>query len=200
MSNPYAAPNPDDLVPTSGTTPNAAPGGMVPPHHQQPVGGYGPPGAFPPPGSYPTPAGYVQPGSYPPPGQYPQPGLYPQPATYPGGRGYSPPAGAQPPHYGPVPYGTMPYGPYAPYQQPFNDAAKRSNWMGMLSLVLGICGLVFCFFPLIAIGAVVFGITGIVAARKGEATNQGVAIAGLSIGALGTIIGVLYWIGIVSSG
>ena len=184
MSNPYAAPNPDDLVPSSGATPAATPGGMVPPHLQQQ------PGAFPPPGAYPSAQG-----GYPAPQGYALPGAYPQQFSYPNQGGYLPPRGAQPPSYGPVaPYPPAPYGPYAPYQQPFKDPAKRSNWMGVLSLVLSICGLVVCVFTLISIGGVVFGITGTIAANKGEATNRGLSIAGLVIGVVGMVLGVLYWI------
>ena len=196
MSNPYAAPNPDDLVPSSGATPAATPGGMVPPHLQQQPGAFPPPGAYPSAqGGYPAPQGYALPGAYPQPGGYPQPSAYPQQFSYPNQGGYLPPRGAQPPSYGPVaPYPPAPYGPYAPYQQPFKDPAKRSNWMGVLSLVLSICGLVSCFFTLISIGGVVFGITGTIAANKGEATNRGLSIVGLVIGGVGMMLGVLYWI------
>lgn len=202
MSNPYAAPDPDDLVPNGGATPAATPGGMVPPNLQHQAGAFPPPGGYPPtqggypaqPGAYPQPGGYAQPGGYSP------PGTYPQQFSYPNQGGYVPPRGAQPPSYGPVaPYPPAPYGPYAPYQQPFNDAAKRSNWMGVLSLVLSICGLVMCFFTLISIGGVVFGITGTIAANKGEATNRGLSIAGLVIGGIGMAVGVLYWIWIISA-
>ena len=200
MSNPYAAPNPDDLVPSSGATPAATPGGMVPPHLQQQPGAFPPPGAYPSAqGGYPAPQGYALPGAYPQPGGYPQPSAYPQQFSYPNQGGYLPPRGAQPPSYGPVaPYPPAPYCPYAPYQQPFNAPAKRSNWMGVLSLGLSICGLVMFVFTLISIGGVVFGITGTIAANKGEATNRGLSIAGLVIGGVGMVLGVLYWILIFS--
>lgn len=56
--------------------------------------------------------------------------------------------------------------------------------MGIASLVLGILGLFVC--PIIlAVLAIIFGAIGISRANRGEATNKGVATAGLVIGIIG---------------
>jgi hypothetical protein len=100
---------------------------------------------------------------------------YPQ---YPGYPGYGVPYGPQGPGYGwpglvPVP----------------------SNGMGTASLVLGIISVVvFCLGPVaavIGVLAVIFGIVGRRKARRGEATNGGMSLAGLICGVVGVVLGIL---------
>lgn len=112
-----------------------------------------------------------------------QPPAYPQaPAPYP------PPPGPYP-GLGPIGYG--PDGGYGGTQQ-----APR-NGLGIAALVLGIASIplgVF-FFPvgiLLGILAVIFGVVGMVRAKKGRATNRGVAIGGLVTGLVGAAIGVVF--------
>ena len=114
-----------------------------------------------------SPYGDANPGpaAYPPPGQ-PQPG-YQQPG-YPAA---SYPAAAYPPQAYPPPY-------YA--------AAQPQNGMGTAALVLGIIGVVlfFAIWPPFILGilAIIFGAVGLGRAKRGVATNRGVAMAGLVLG------------------
>lgn len=91
----------------------------------------------------------------------------------------------------PYPYQPAPYGGY-----PRPDA---KNWMGIVALVGGIVG--FFMGPLISIPAIVFGHLGRSAARKGEATNGGLALGGLVtayISAAMWILGfIAYWVFVV---
>jgi len=110
---------------------------------------------------------------------YPQ---YPQYPQYPGhpvqGAPYGPQAGA--PGYG--------YG-WPGLQQP------PSNGMGVTALVLGIVSaVVFCLWPLailLGVLAVIFGVIGRRKAHRGEATNGGMALAGLICGAVGVVLGIV---------
>jgi uncharacterized protein DUF4190 len=102
---------------------------------------------------------------------------YPQ---YPGQPGYGAPYGAQ----GGIPgYGWPGLAPVP------------SNGMGTASLVLGIISVVvFCLWPVsIIIGAlaVIFGLIGRRKARRGEATNAGMALAGFICGLVGLVLGVV---------
>jgi uncharacterized protein YacL len=68
--------------------------------------------------------------------------------------------------------------------------------LGTAALVLGILAIIFAivFFPLgivLAILAIVFAVIGIRRARRGEATNRGVAIGGLVTGVVGLVIGII---------
>lgn len=193
MSNPYASPGPEEIIPAAGPTQQGLPGGMVPPNQQWQGGGFPPPGA-----PFPPQAGQAGLGGYPSPPGYQ--GL----GAYPGQPGYPPPAGAQLQPYAPVPYGAQgtygpqsaygaPYGGQPPYQGAFKNPAERSNWMGILSLVLSITGLIFCFFMVLSLGGIGFGISGVMAERKGGATNRGMSIAGIVIGGVGTIVGLMFW-------
>jgi hypothetical protein len=62
--------------------------------------------------------------------------------------------------------------------------------MGVASLILGILGLFTC--PIIfSVLAIIFGSIGMGRASRGEATNKGVATAGLIIGIIGIPIGII---------
>ncbi|MEU6891254.1 DUF4190 domain-containing protein [Streptomyces sp. NPDC046557] len=155
-------------MPGAGGPPAAA----APPVYGYPAqpdpGGYGYPGA-------PTPAGPPAYGGQPP---------------YGGPPGY----GGQPPYGGPPGYPGYPtaagypgYGPgYPGYPQP-------SNGLGIAAFVLGLLSLVACF---TLVGPLVFGIVAVVLgalargkAGRGEATNGGLALAGLICGAVGIVLG-----------
>jgi hypothetical protein len=74
--------------------------------------------------------------------------------------------------------------------------ARPRNGMGIAALVFGILAILFCWS---AVGGIVFGILAIILgamgagrARRGVATNRGVAIAGIITGVLGLIVGVVF--------
>jgi hypothetical protein len=100
------------------------------------------------------------------PGQYPQPG-YPayQPAPYPGGY---PPSGQASPGY--------------PVQHP--GRARPTNAMAIISLVLGILGLVL-FFGVASIPAVILGHIARKQIRERDEDGDGIAMAGLILGWIG---------------
>ena len=68
------------------------------------------------------------------------------------------------------------------------------NGLGTAALVLGILGLVL---SLVVVGgplgliAVILGIVGLVRVRRGQATNGGVAVAGIITGALAVVVAVV---------
>ena len=153
--------------------------------------GSGPPSS--PPGPPPT---YGASG--PPAGGYQQPAYgqagYDQPAY--GTPGYGAPAGqAYPPAYG---QGSGPA--YGQYDQP------KRNGLGIAALVLGILSLLSAVFVvpglLLGLTAVILGFLGRSRARKGTASNGGVALAGLLTGAaavvLSAIVGTLIAVGAIS--
>ncbi len=77
--------------------------------------------------------------------------------------------------------------------------ATQKDWMGITSLVLSLTTLVF---GVTWIGGVIFGHLGLAAAKRGEASNRGVALAGTIIGwVLGglSIVIVVGWILFIAS-
>ncbi len=68
------------------------------------------------------------------------------------------------------------------------------NGMGTAALVLGIIALVSSFFlvgGVIGLVAIVLGIVGLVRVRRGQATNSGMAVAGIVTGLLAIVIAVV---------
>src|SRR4029077_15296626 len=129
---------------------------------------------YPPP--YPASPGYGAP-SYPPPPQYgtPQYGA-PLPPGYP-----SPPSG-----YGPPPTG-YPAPDYSAYGQP----AQKTNSMAIASLVASLVGFL-CW-----LGSIVGIVLGIVALNQIKQTREdghGLAVAGIAIGALSLIVGLILFV------
>ncbi|NTY59969.1 DUF4190 domain-containing protein [Mycolicibacterium sphagni] len=144
-----------------------------------------PDGTPPPPDPY-TPVDY--PAHYPqlPPPVYPSP--YPQPTDY----GYPPPSyGYPPPGYaGPAGYAADPYDPYRPTRP------VGTNGKAIASLVCSVAGLLCC------APAIAGLILGIIAMRETKRTGQdgnGLAIAGVVVGALaiaGYIVYFLFMLGL----
>ncbi len=108
--------------------------------------------------------------------------------------GQYPPAPGQQPEQYPSAAGPLGYGPgpgYAGQQQ------QPRNGLGVAALVLGIASIplgVF-FFPVgIVLGvlAIIFGAVGMTRAKRGRATNRGVALAGLITGVIGTALGIVF--------
>lgn len=107
---------------------------------------------------------------------YPQHQGYPPPQGYP--YGYGAPGGYPPPQGG---YG---YGGY-----PAQTAPK--NGLGLASLIVAIISLLTVFGGLVlGIVAVVLGVIGRGRAKRGEATNGGVALAGIVLGALSILVSI----------
>jgi hypothetical protein len=125
----------------------------------------------------------------------------------PGGQpaGYGAPA-EQPPGYGAPAYGAPAYGqPQPQYDQPqYGQPAygqhpagfgSPKNGFGVAALVLGILSLFSWFLfigGLLGLIAIVLGVLGRKRARRREATNGGMALAGIITGAIGLLLTVLW--------
>jgi hypothetical protein len=95
----------------------------------------------------------------------------------------APPAGSAPPYGAPLPYGT-PSGPMTGHR----------NGMGVTALVLGIVGATCLFWTVIAPAlGVIFGLVGRRRAKRGEATNGGVALAGAILGGFGLLFAAVFY-------
>jgi hypothetical protein len=135
-------------------------------------------------------------------------GSVPPPPVAPGGPAPGqPPAGAygypaapgmpQPPAAGgygaPDPYGAG-YQGYPGYGQTTGWQQQPANGMGITAMVLGILSVcLFCLYGIVAVVlgvlALIFGILGRKRAQRGEATNGGMALAGIILGVCGIVIG-----------
>lgn len=141
------------------------------------------------------------------PGADPDTGSVPPPPVAPGGPAPAQPvAGAygypaapglpQPPAAGfgsPDPYGAG-YPGYPAYGQAASWQQQPANGMGITAMVLGILSVcLFCLYGVVAIVlgvlALIFGIVGRKRAQRGEATNGGMALAGIILGVCGIVIG-----------
>lgn len=95
--------------------------------------------------------------------------------------------GAYPGGYPPPPQGT--YGGY-PSGYPMQAAPK--NGLGIASLIVAIIGLLSIFGGiLLGIVAVILGVLGRGRAKRGEATNGGVATAGIVLGVLAVVVSII---------
>lgn len=137
-----------------------------------------------------------QPGPYDKP--YGQPGQPTGPYSQPGPYGQSPYGQQQPSPYDqqpPSPYGSQYGGSQSggsPYSQPGYYAAPQSKPLSLASLILGIASVVgFGFFILPQIAAIV---TGHLALKREMPRGKGFAIAGLVLGYLALLFGVIFWI------
>jgi hypothetical protein len=90
--------------------------------------------------------------------------------------------GQQPPNYG-----------YTP-----GPAMQQGNGMAVAGLVLGIIGLVLCWFPfvgwLLALLGIIFGGLGMGKANKLEGRGKGMAIAGLALGIVALLLGLVIFV------
>ncbi|MFC6884901.1 MULTISPECIES: DUF4190 domain-containing protein [Actinomadura] len=113
---------------------------------------------------------------------------------------------AQPPYdpyggYGPSdPYGQQPY--QAPVQHHYYGGgpppmAPRNNGMAVASMVLGIIGVVTCGGIIFSVGAVIFGHVAQGQIRRTGEGGGGMATAGLILGYIFALIGLIYWIVVV---
>ena len=113
------------------------------------------------------------------PQQYGQPG-YGQPPS--GAPAYGQPAYGQP-AYGQPAYGQPAYG-----QAPHGQA---KNGLGVAALVLGVLAVLTGFFViggLLGVVAIILGFLGRGRAKRGEATNGGMALAGIILGLIGVLL------------
>jgi len=101
-----------------------------------------------------------------------------------------PPYGA--PASGAPQYGAPAYGEPAPYGTP---GQAHRNGMGTDALILGIVGIIPCFwFAFVpSVLAVIFGFIGRGRVKRREATNGGMAMTGIILGVLSILIGVAFW-------
>lgn len=78
--------------------------------------------------------------------------------------------------------------------------APQNNPLAIVSLVLGIVGVCCGQLFVLSIGAIVTGYLGRqqVAASLGRQKGAGMALAGLVLGAVGIMVGIVYWVGIAT--
>ncbi|MFD8207372.1 DUF4190 domain-containing protein [Streptomyces sp. NPDC059695] len=177
-TDPWAPPNRDGVELSKPATPSP------PPVHDQPTMTSFPaaPGA---------PAGDVPPPPVAPGGPAATPG-YGYPADTSGGYGY--PAAAPAPAPASPGYG-YPAGYGSGYGQP-GWQQSPSNGMGTTAMVLGIIAVAgFCMYGLgviLGVLALIFGIIGLKKVGRGEATNRGMAIAGIVLGSIGTLVSAVF--------
>lgn len=99
---------------------------------------------------------------------------------------YAPPQYGAPQYPGPA---APPYG--QPYGSPYPPTSGRKNGLGVAALVLGIIAILFGWLVVGAVPgilAIAFGVIGRKRASRGEASNGGLATAGLVCGIIGTLI------------
>ncbi|MDF3336042.1 DUF4190 domain-containing protein [Mycobacterium sp. 134] len=123
--------------------------------------------------------------SNPPGSDEPQPAGPPPPPAYP----YGPPPGAYPGAYPPAP---PPYGGYP--MQPIQRGP--ANGLGIAALVIAIFALLLTWS---VIGGLIFGVTAVILgflgqgrSRRGEATNGGVAVSGIVLGAIACVLSLVF--------
>jgi hypothetical protein len=121
-----------------------------------------------------------------------------QPTDPYGGQPGYPPA----PPYGQQPYGQQPYGQQLYGQQPYGQYGypqpqqQASNGLAIASLVCGIAGFL-VFGVVLGPLAVIFGAIGLSRANRG-ASGRGMAIAGLVLGVLATVIAIVLLVAIAN--
>ncbi|MEU6622148.1 DUF4190 domain-containing protein [Streptomyces litmocidini] len=177
-TDPWAPPNRDGVELSKPATPSPSPVHDQPTMTSFPAAPGGPTGDVPPPP--------VAPG-----GPAATPG-YGYPADTSGGYGYPAAATTPPAASG---YGYPGYSGYAQPGQPGWPQAP-SNGMGTTAMVLGIIAVAgFCLYGLgvvLGILALIFGIIGMKKAGRGEATNRGMALAGVILGSIGILVSAVF--------
>lgn len=117
-------------------------------------------------------------------GAYPNGSYNQQPGGYgPNGGPYN----QQPAGYGPAGYGPAGYGPGG-----YGPRPDEKNSLGGWALGLGIASLVCCSI-FTGIPAIILGVLGMQAANEGRATNKGMSIAGIVMGALSIVFLIIYY-------
>ncbi|MFD7965984.1 DUF4190 domain-containing protein [Streptomyces zaomyceticus] len=184
-TDPWAPPNRDGVELSKPVTPSPSPV-----HDQQTVtsvplaepGGAVPPPPVAPGGPAATPGAYGYPAA---------------PSAAASGYGYPTAAAPQPTASG---YGYPGYpsygGGYTGQTGQTGYPQSPSNGMGTASMVLGIIAVAgFCLYGLgvvLGVLALIFGIIGVKKAGRGEATNRGMAVAGIVLGSIGTLVSAVF--------
>ncbi|MCX4983790.1 DUF4190 domain-containing protein [Streptomyces sp. NBC_00572] len=182
-TDPWAPPNRDGVELSKPATPSPSPV-----HDQQTVTSV--PLASPGPGEVPPPP--VAPG-----GPAATPGAYGYPAANASG-GYGYPTAPTPAPVAPAPsgYGYSGYPAAGGYGGQPGWQQSPSNGMGTAAMVLGIISVAgFCMWgvgTILGILALIFGIIGLKKAGRGEATNRGMAVAGVVLGVIGLLISAVF--------
>ncbi|MFI5891780.1 DUF4190 domain-containing protein [Actinoplanes sp. NPDC051513] len=192
-------------APVPPQSPYAPPAAFAPPAGYAPADPYAPPAGYAPADPYAPPAAaYAPPGPYAPPVQaYSPPAGPPQPpaaAFAPPPPGYAPPP---PPGYAPPGYGPPgAYPPPQPYQQVVMAVAAPTSGWAVASLVLGIIGLLggWCAFGIPCLLAVVLGHIGYHETKRGAKSGKGLAVAGLVMGYICVVPGVLFTLWVIGAG
>ena len=123
-----------------------------------------------------------------------------------------PPADPHPPGTGAYPLGASPYppgtGPYPlppgaypsppPYGAPYPDAPPQTgNGYAITALVMGLVSIVVFWFPFVdwvlAAVAIIFGAVGISTAGRRGGAGKGMAVAGLVLGLVTAVLGIIFW-------
>lgn len=161
----------------------------VPPPTAPDYPGYGPPPGYGAPPSYQQPLypqqGYDAPPTY-------QPGGYPPPPPGFGAPGYPGAQYGTPPPYGappPPPYGAASGYPPAGYGAPYGAPATETNPLAIGSLVASAIGV------LCGIGSIIGIVLGIVALnqiKQSRQGGQGLAIAGIAVGAVSLVLSMIF--------
>lgn len=117
---------------------------------------------------------------------------------------FAPPPGGQPPPRDAQPHGDPP----PPYGQPYGQQPHGTgpqgpprNGLGTAALVLGIVGILTSWLfvgGLLGIAAIVLGAIGRGRAKRGQATNGGVALAGILTGVLAVLVAALVVVGAIA--
>lgn len=98
-----------------------------------------------------------------------------------------PPAPPPPPSFP-----TYPPPPYAPpgFGQPY---VRAKNGQSIAAMVLGLCSILFYPFVIPQVLAIVFAVTSITAQRRAGQPPSGMAITGLVLGVIWTLIALVFW-------
>ncbi|OMB97762.1 DUF4190 domain-containing protein [Mycobacterium sp. NS-7484] len=121
----------------------------------------------------------------------------------------TPPGSDEPPPSGPAPTPAYPYGappgpypagypspvPYGAYPMP-PGPRRPANGLGIAALIVAVIALVLVWS---VIGGLMFGITAVILGflgrgrcRRGEATNSGVAVSGIVLGAIACVLSLVF--------
>ena len=130
----------------------------------------------------------------------PPTGPYPLGASpYPPGAGpYPPGASPYPPGAGSYPMPPGAYPPPPPFAAPYSYAPPQTgNGYAITALVLGLISLFLSWFPgvdwVLGALAIIFGAVGISTARRRGGAGRGMAIAGLVLGVVTAVLGIIFW-------
>jgi hypothetical protein len=126
-----------------------------------------------------------------------QPPAYQDPYAAPGAPTSGSPYPTSPPGYPASPAG---YPAQPAYGTPgYGAPPAQNNTLGLVGMILGILSIPFALcYPLLGIllgiGGGVTGGLGFKKANEGQASNRGMALAGLICGAVGIVVGIVFWI------